>query len=97
MNGPKRVYVQQYGAFWSMSPYAWKRAVKRRASGGYIDFDDPRTFGLEPVSCKRIGKPNTVLKGESGFWSASAAHPLMNTVDWTDDDWCNAAKESEAW
>ena len=94
---PDRVYVQQYGAFWSMSPFAWRRVCKARLAGEPVNFDDPTTFGLEPVSCKRIGKPNTVRKGERSYWSTSNAHPIFNILDWTDDDWQYALETTNGW
>lgn len=84
-----RVYVEQYGGWWSMPREVWQRIARRMADGGEYDFD------TEP-GVRRI-KRAPVSYWECYVGCNPADIPgihVMRPLDWDQDDWTYAAEHA---
>lgn len=95
---PNRVYVKQYGTYWSLSAKQWAGLVAATAtdpSGGY-DLSPYRQLGKRPESVS----PDTT-NPETGVRSKGAAMwadvELHTPLDWTAEDWTAEHQRTKAW
>jgi hypothetical protein len=87
----RRVYVQQFGSFWSLSPKAWSTCIVYAMGGRGWDFDKPHTLGVPPGECRRLKTPpSTARKGEGRYYSTANAYPIVHPLDWSPADWKDA-------
>ncbi len=82
----RRVYVEQFGGWWSLSPGAWETLVRRCASGLGYDLDHP------DANARRLARPPAAVKsyrdadGSRNWYLVTNEALLRRPLDWSAED-----------
>lgn len=78
-----RVYVQQFGYFWSLTMSEWQGVIR-----DYFSSED----GYDLGRYKSIQKPKVVFSDREGdFYKIGNDVILVQPLDWTDEEWVEEA------
>ena len=91
----RRVYITQFGGWWSATPAQWLAICRAAVAGAEFDYSQ---------SAKLLaGRPSTVrtesYTSASGYgrtaYHDTAGHDIHRPLDWTTEDWQSALNEAE--
>lgn len=89
-----RVYITQYGGWWSCSWATWREFVRAMVMHGDDGYDLSNFPGLKQLA----GKPASIYvyrndRGGRPSYSTPPGSRLVQPLDWTRDDWESEAQE----